>query len=297
MFGKLLGKIAGTDVSPNLRNFEAELGQNVLAQQKAMPLFTAAESAWRPEMIDINLRGLNQGIVKGLPIAQRAISGISQATGQAGMDALNRFGMGFAQKQRDMNPELYGTLGRLSQDYASSGISPLMQKLQQFAQARDIGQLSQQDVRSSQQGAREAFGARGMLLSNPAIAQEILGRDEYRRQREREDIGMISGVEGMRSQQEELNRRFGLGVGQLGLGSMIRPEQVPGFAASQAFTPGSLMGMAQSFNQRVIDPTSAYGQSVHAGNVQSMMDAKTATAGNRAGIIKGMMSAGASYFG
>jgi hypothetical protein len=255
-------------------------------------------------MIDINLRGLNQGIVKGLPIAQRAVEGASNIAGQAGMNALNQFGGQFADAQRSMNPELYGQLsdsrgmfGDLRNQYQQGQqTSPLMEKLQAFASQREIGQLSGQENRLAQQGAREAFGARGMGLSNPSIAGEILNRDQYRQQREASDIGMISGVEGMRNQQQQQNQQFGLGVGQyglgvgnLGLGAMIRPEQVPGFAQSQQFTPGAMMGMAQGFNQQVIDPMDPYAQSIHAGNAQAQMDANAANAaGGGGGFLTGL---------
>ena len=300
LFGGLMG-----GKKPKKRNLTEEMYENVMAQQNVAPHTMAAESAWRPEMIDINLRGLNQGIVKGLPIAQRAVEGASDIAGQAGMNALNQFGGQFADAQRSMNPELYGQLsdsrgmfGDLRNQYQQGQqTSPLMEKLQAFASQREIGQLSGQENRLAQQGAREAFGARGMGLSNPSIAGEILNRDKYRQQREASDIGMISGVEGMRNQQQQQNQQFGLGVGQyglgvgnLGLGAMIRPEQVPGFAQSQQFTPGAMMGMAQGMNSRVIDPVSPYGQGVATGNQQMGMDQYAANQSNMAGFAQGMGS-------
>jgi hypothetical protein len=48
------------------------------------------------------------------------------------------------------------------------------------------GNLSQEDVRTAQQGAREAYAARGQVMGQGAIGAEILGRDALQRQREAE---------------------------------------------------------------------------------------------------------------
>lgn len=46
------------------------------------------------------------------------------------------------------------------------------------------GQLSPEDVRQSQQAAREAYGARGQAMGTGAIGAEILNRENIRQQRE-----------------------------------------------------------------------------------------------------------------
>jgi hypothetical protein len=51
-------------------------------------------------------------------------------------------------------------------------------------QQRQAGILSPEDVRQSQQAAREAYGARGQVMAPGAIGAEILNREAVRQQRE-----------------------------------------------------------------------------------------------------------------
>jgi hypothetical protein len=51
-------------------------------------------------------------------------------------------------------------------------------------QQRQAGVLSADDVRQSQQAAREAYGARGQVMGRGAVGAEILGRENIRQQRE-----------------------------------------------------------------------------------------------------------------
>ena len=51
-------------------------------------------------------------------------------------------------------------------------------------QQRQAGVLSPEDVRQSQQAAREAYGARGQVMGRGAVGAEILGRENIRQQRE-----------------------------------------------------------------------------------------------------------------
>jgi hypothetical protein len=51
-------------------------------------------------------------------------------------------------------------------------------------QQRQAGVLSADDVRQSQQAAREAYGARGQVMGPGAVGAEIMGRENIRQQRE-----------------------------------------------------------------------------------------------------------------
>jgi hypothetical protein len=51
-------------------------------------------------------------------------------------------------------------------------------------QQRQAGVLSPEDVRQSQQAAREAYGARGQVMGRGAVGAEILNREAIRQQRE-----------------------------------------------------------------------------------------------------------------
>jgi hypothetical protein len=51
-------------------------------------------------------------------------------------------------------------------------------------QQRQAGVLAPEDIRQSQQAAREAYGARGQVMGRGAVGAEIMGRENIRQQRE-----------------------------------------------------------------------------------------------------------------
>ena len=66
---------------------------------------------------------------------------------------------------------------------STSALSQLQADEAKLARLR-AGQLSPEDVRQSQQAAREAYGARGQVMGPGAIGAEILNRENIRQQRE-----------------------------------------------------------------------------------------------------------------
>jgi hypothetical protein len=92
----------------------------------------------------------------------------------------------------------------------------LLQELNRQARAELAlgGDLSAQEERDAQQAARAAFAARGMAIGNPAVAAEILNRDQYSRQRLGERRQFAAGISGMLSQLDLANQgarnQFGL---------------------------------------------------------------------------------------
>jgi hypothetical protein len=110
-----------------------------------------------------------------------------------------------AMTQRDIAAELAKTLpalqqnqaaiqkmyGDLYQQFMPKGISQAEQGLiDQYQrdlsrlQQRQAGVLAPEDIRQSQQAAREAYGARGQVMAPGAIGAEILNRENIRQQRE-----------------------------------------------------------------------------------------------------------------
>jgi len=110
-----------------------------------------------------------------------------------------------AMTQRDIAAELAKTLpalqnnqaaiqkmyGDLYSQFMPKGISQTEQGLiDQYQrdlsrlQQRQAGVLAPEDIRQSQQAAREAYGARGQVMAPGAIGAEILNRENIRQQRE-----------------------------------------------------------------------------------------------------------------
>lgn len=91
----------------------------------------------------------------------------------------------------EYRPEIQKMYGELYQQFMPKGLTAAepgiinqyqadLARLQQ----RQAGMLSPEDIRQSQQSAREAYGARGQVMGKGAIGAEILNREAIRQQRE-----------------------------------------------------------------------------------------------------------------
>lgn len=125
------------------------------------------------------------------------------------------------------------------------------------------GYLNAEDVRQAQQGAREAYAARGQLMGPGAIGAEILNREAIRQQRENE-------------------ARAGY---QASMGNVFNAAQLQ---TGNIFSPiGNLVG--STFN-----PLGAYPQDVYSTNVNAQLARDISAANNAAAIEAAKYGAAAS---
>jgi hypothetical protein len=96
--------------------------------------------------------------------------------------------------------------------------------------AASTGQLSPEEIRNLQQGTREAYAARGIEMSNPAIAAEAAARSGAMRQRQAEDLAQAVALNQAYTQDLTTNRNFGTGL----YGQEIGLQQANQQAALQA---------------------------------------------------------------
>ena len=96
------------------------------------------------------------------------------------MAAFNQFRPGIQQ----MYGELYQQFMPKGISQAEGGLIDQYQRDLTRLQQRQAGMLSPEDVRQSQQAAREAYGARGQTMGRGAIGAEILNREAVRQARE-----------------------------------------------------------------------------------------------------------------
>ena len=78
--------------------------------------------------------------------------------------------------------------------------------------AASTGGLSPEEIRNLQQGTREAYAARGIEMSNPAIAAEAAARSGAMRQRQAEDLATATALNQAYTQDLTTNRNFGTGL-------------------------------------------------------------------------------------
>jgi hypothetical protein len=96
--------------------------------------------------------------------------------------------------------------------------------------ATSTGGLSPEELRNVQQGTREAYAARGIEMSNPAIAAEAAARSGAMRQRQAEDLAQAVALNQAYTQDLTTNRNFGTGL----YGQEIGLQQANQQAALQA---------------------------------------------------------------
>lgn len=107
-------------------------------------------------------------------------------------------------------PELATARDTLVSRMGGQGPSRLEQRLEQ--QAYDDlglrGELSAQDERLAQQGARRAFASRGMSYGTPSAVAEVLSRQQYSAAREGERRQFAGSVEAMRQNRHGNEQAF-----------------------------------------------------------------------------------------
>ena len=156
-----------------------------------------------------------------------------------------------------------------------AGPSGAAQTLQQRAQqlAASTGQLSQEELRSVQQGSREAYAARGLEMSNPAISGEIGARIAAQRARQAEDLQMAAGLNQAYTQDLTANRGFATGL----YGQDVSLQSQNQGAALQVALAKQQAGITLSLaDQQAINSASQFGS--NAANEQARFNAQSLNA-------------------
>jgi len=183
-----------------------------------------------------------------------------------------------ARSVEDANAQMIGR-GLLGQSLYGQGLnagpSGAAQTLQQRAQqlAASTGQLSQEELRSVQQGSREAFAARGLEMSNPAISGEIGARIAAQRARQSEDLQMAAGLNQAYTQDLTANRGFATGL----YGQDVSLQSQNQGAALQVALAKQQAGVTLSLaDQQAINSASQFGS--NAANEQARFNAQSLNA-------------------
>lgn len=183
-----------------------------------------------------------------------------------------------ARSVQDADAQMIGR-GLLGQSLYGQGLtagpSGAAQTLQQRAQqlAGSTGQLSQEELRSIQQGSREAFAARGIEMSNAAISGEIGARIAAQRARQAEDLQMAAGFNQAYTQDLTANRGFATGL----YGQDVSLQSQNQSAALQVALAKQQAGLSLSLaDQQALNSASQFGS--NAANEQARFNAQSLNA-------------------
>lgn len=204
----------------------------------------------------------------------------NRALRDANLADVNRLGGEALLNRRTLNSQLYGNLNQYSKE-ASSALGRDMDALR-LAEAK---QLSPEDIRNSQQAAREAWSARGLVNSRGAVGAEILNRDSLARQREAEARAKVQQSYGNLQQATamEMANVFDPQAAILG-GQYGMQTQNYGTNAALYGQSANQMAGSQNYVQKVFNPMGEYPNNIEDFNANAITAASIARANNEASV-------------
>ena len=229
------------------------------------------------ERISGRMRGTNAANTEA---ASAQTIAANRALRDANLADVNRLGGAALLNRQSLNSQLYGNLNQYSKE-ASSALGRDMDALR-LAEAK---QLSPEDIRNSQQAAREAWSARGLVNSRGAVGAEILNRDSLARQREAEARAKVQQSYGNLQQATamEMANVFDPQAAILG-GQYGMQTQNYGTNAALYGQSANQMAGSQNYVQKVFNPMGEYPNNIYDFNVNATTAASIAAANNAAAV-------------
>ena len=204
----------------------------------------------------------------------------NRALRDANLADVNRLGGAALLNRQTLNSQLYGNLNQYSTE-ASAALGRDMDALR-LAEAK---QLSPEDIRNSQQAAREAWSARGLVNSRGAVGAEILNRDSLARQREAEARAKVQQSYGNLQQATamEMANVFDPQAAILG-GQYGMQTQNYGTNAALYGQAANQMAGSQNYVQKVFNPMGEYPNNIYDFNANATTAARISEANNAAAV-------------
>ena len=204
----------------------------------------------------------------------------NRALREANLADVNRLGGEALLNRQTLNSQLYGNLGQFSKE-ASAGLGRDMDALR-MAEAK---QLSPEDIRNSQQAAREAWSARGLVNSRGAVGSEILNRDSLARQREAEARAKVQQSYGNLQQATAMEMANVFDPQAAILGNQYGMQtQNYGTNAALYGQSAAQTGSTQDYVRKVFNPMGEYPNNIYDFNANAVTAASIAKANNEASV-------------
>lgn len=168
--------------------------------------------------------------------------------------------------QGALGQQLYGQAMRAAPTTASETFRRRAAEM-----AVSTGQIGPEELRNAQQATREAFAARGLEMSNQAIAGEAMARAEAVRQRQAQDIQQAAALNQAYLADLNASRGFATGVYGQDLG-MQQANQAAALQAAQANQ--AMAGQLSLADQAALNQAAQFG--AQAQNVANLANAEQA---------------------
>jgi hypothetical protein len=241
--------------------------QDTLQSQVAIaPQLYASEATYRPQYANLErgimLENLGLDPTLGLLDAYRQVNiaqkDLQQDATQADIDMIRELGPQLAEAQRQADPEADALRQAIMAD-ATEGLAA-------------EGGMTAEEERMINQQVLEGAADRGMLEQASTLEDQISARLGANRQLKQQRLQNAASA-------------YGLGNFDPLLALTGRTGNSPAMA-QQGFGGA---GFALNSSPGLFNPESAYSAGINTQNYQAEMDARTATAANRAGLMQGAM--------
>ncbi len=296
--------------APPPRDYGQETRDSLSAQVELAPQLFASEAQYRPQYAQLE-RGImleNLGLDPrlGLLDAFRQVSGaqkdIQYDSTAADIDMIRDLGPALAEAQRQADPEADALRQAIMAD-ASAGLEEGAGEFSQLAQDAREDYLSGEGLtalekRELDQQILEGAASRGMEGQASTLEDQIMGRLSANREirDQRRNIFERSLANENAAQQQALQNAgvaYSMGNFDPLLALTGRTGNSP-VMAQQGFQGA---GFTLNSSPAIFNPESAYAGSLAASNQQNIMDARTATAANRANMFGGLMGGAGRVLG
>lgn len=292
--GGLLASKGGKVSAPAPRDYYDEGRDTLQAQIDLAPALLKAERETRPAYAQLDTDILKQI----LPQVSELEATATTAQRTADIGDVEALGARATEAFRSANPQLAGIQDTLTARAQAGGGSAINDYLKQDALAdlKRGGALSPDEERDVAQSARAAFNARGIARSDPGMFGEVLNRSRYANARLAERRQNAMAVDSQSLQREQYDSNLLGTTGQFLSQTSSDPFQA---ILGRSAAPGGVQGAGFSLQSAptIYNPFDPYAGALNASNQQNIMDARTATAANRAAITGSLLSAVGSFAG
>jgi len=274
-------------ITPGQRDLDIELGKTTAAFKARRDALKQVYGNALDDYTDADLDAFDKvsNRMRGTNAANTAAASAqtiasNRALREANLADVNQLGGEALLNRQTLNSQLYGNLGQFSKE-ASAGLGRDMDALR-LAEAK---QLSPEDVRNSQQAAREAWSARGLVNSRGAVGSEILNRDSLARQREAEARAKVQQSYGNLQQATamEMANVFDPQAAILG-GQYGMQTQNYGTNAALYGQAANQAGSTQDYVRKVFNPVGEYPNNIYDFNANAATAASISAANNAASV-------------
>ena len=286
-------------VAPPKVDYGADIRAGLTAYQQSLPSILAFEQQYRPQFTRLNQEQID--LARSLEFAGMGrnvgtVRGLLQSLSPEQAREVEAAG-GLAEQARQMQAGYQDAATPIAQKAMEQygGLSALQTQAAQEAYGRS-GRLSPEQLRSSQQAAREAAAASGRIGGNAAISAEVMNREQALAQRRAEaaQYGGIAqqGAMGLAGLSQDIeNQRLARQSGLLSQASSLGTQAYN--LGQNFYSPGlGLLGgtpvSAQQVGPQLFSPDAFL--NLGAANRQNILSADAATQQARASYSSGLFS-------